>query len=160
MKLLQACLILVVVCIVGACVRDENSPVRGQSDTVCDQGCAVTFSELVPKREQYDGKEIVVSGFLALSNGMLALQPSEQAYLSAVGDMEAITFNIPATAQEKIIRDHLNRYVSVRGIFNVGSENRAVGMGHFSRVLAVNPKIVRVKPEGVDEWKVRLEDFD
>ncbi|MCD9008263.1 hypothetical protein LDO31_18925 [Luteimonas sp. XNQY3] len=160
MRFIFTCLLICFAPIAPGCAAEDSSSVRDYSGFSCIEGCGVTFSEIVSNRSRYDKNKIYISGFIAISNGFLSLQPSEQAYMSSVGDLESIIFNIPESAQKEIIDSHLNSYVSVRGVFNVGSGNELVGIGYFSDNVNVYRKIVREKPEGVEEWKVRLEDLD
>lgn len=151
--------ILLMISTLGCATKDSSSEllVAGVS---CVAGCGVTFSEIVPKRGHYDGKEIYISGFVAIANGRLSLQPSEEAYMSSVGDLEAIFFNVPQSVQKEIINAHLNSYVSVRGVFNVGSRDGVAGVGYFSGDVDVYKKIIRERAESVEDWGVRLEDLD
>jgi hypothetical protein len=154
MRLVALCLFLLVS---PWCAATETLDPR-KAAISCVDGCQVTFMELVPNRAAYDGEEIYIIGFLAITNGWLSLQPSEQAYMAGTGDPDSIIIKLPASFQRRIIDDHLNSYVSVRGVFNVGPVDRLVGLGYFTGPLKVNKGFVRKVPES--DWKVPLEDLD
>lgn len=146
-------------CMLCGCQRMENDIPKEEITSDCVAGCGVTFYELVPKKDTYSGRVIYISGFIALTNGILSLQPSEDAYKSSVGDADSVIFMLSEMDQKRIIDSHLNTYVSVRGKFTSGSENPLVGIGYFSGNVDVYRKIVRDEFEGVDQWKVRAQDL-
>lgn len=67
---------------------------------------------------------------------------------------------MPASVQKQLIDTHLNSYVAVRGIFRVGSGHKLVGIGHFEEDARIYRSIVREEPEGLDQWRVPLEELD
>lgn len=153
-------LLAIITALSPACSVERDSAQNRVDDPICISPCHISFSELIPNKAKYHGSRIYISGFLALSDGSLTLQPSEQAYLSSVGDVDAIVFHVPSSVQKKIIDSYLNRYVSVRGVFKSESDKRLVVMGNFSGNLDVYEAIVREVPESVETWKVRVEDLE
>lgn len=145
------------VMIVGCSTADGS---QSKAEHKCLAGCDVTFYEIVPKRDTYSGKTIYISGYLALTNGYLALQPSKDMYLSSMGDASSILFRLPEGVQKNIIDSHLNSYVSVRGLFFAESGDRLIGIGYFSGPVDVYVKAVGDRPEEASEWKVRLEEME
>lgn len=157
MKVLSSIIIVFSSLLAAGCAKGEVS--QGGNVHLCLDGCGVTFYELVPNKEKYKNITINISGFLALTNGILTLQPSREEYLSSVGDGSAISFRVSSADQERIIDSYLYSYVSVRGGFDYGSCESLVGFGCFLGDVSVVPVPGRGEYEDVDDWKTHIDDI-
>jgi hypothetical protein len=93
-----------------------DKPVRVASDVAVN----VSLIQLIAAPEKFDGRRVMVSGFLVNEAGDRALYLSANDALNGLDNKIAVTFQnskVPMDVQERMNRE----YVALRGIFTGGA---------------------------------------
>jgi hypothetical protein len=97
--------------------------------------CEISFYKLLATPEKYDKKYIAVTGYVAISNGRLAVYPTEMSYKLSI---EQDSFSIKTPMKERqSLADDLNRhYVRIVGLFNYQIiDDFRPGIGYISKLV-------------------------
>lgn len=97
--------------------------------------CEISFYKLLATPEKYDNKYIAVIGYMAISNGRLAVYPTEMSYKLSI---EQDSFSIKTPMKERqSLADNLNRhYVRIVGLFHYQIiDDWRSGIGYISKLV-------------------------
>lgn len=78
--------------------------------------CAVDFFALRSWRDHFAGKEIAIVGYLAISDGLLTLYPSEHDYLIN-NNFSSLQLRFDADDQEKLFSVFGYNYIKITALF-------------------------------------------
>lgn len=101
--------------------------------------CEISFYKLLATPKKYDKKYIAVIGYMAISNGRLAVYPTETSYRLSV-EQDSFSIRTPMKKRQKLA-DHLNRrYVRIVGLFNYQIiDDWHPGIGYISELVDAHP---------------------
>lgn len=112
-----------------------------RTDERCDgdSRCGVSFFQVLGNPGIYDGKRILIGGYLAIYNNVLSLYPTEESYV-CIDPYSSIGFRLPASKQKEIISSGLYRYVRVDGVVDMKSHGfDGDRLGDFIEINFVEP---------------------
>ncbi|WP_152182564.1 hypothetical protein [Xanthomonas sp. LMG 12459] len=107
--------------ILAAC---QNSEVEKALPSRCskkDNGhiiCVPTIRDLAMSPNEYDEKEIIVSGFLVIDRGQLSLYSSDLDYKHSLSQDNVIILRGSEARQEKAFDDFAYKYIRISGTFH------------------------------------------
>ncbi|MBB5676594.1 hypothetical protein ABQ039_019225 [Xanthomonas sp. WHRI 6108] len=86
-------------------------------NAVGEEKCFTTFDRLSEKPGDYDGKVILISGYLVVDRGALSIYSNELDYAHMIFQGNVIIISGPESTQEKVFRNFGYRYVRIQGRF-------------------------------------------
>lgn len=106
--------------------------------------CTISFYKLLATPKQYDKKYISVTGYVAISNGRLAVYPARLSYRLSI---QQDSFSLRLSGYEmKKLADNLNRhYATIVGVFNYEIIGDGPGIGYISKL--VDAHLVGPRPD-------------
>jgi hypothetical protein len=103
-----------------------DKPVRVASDVAVN----VSLIQLIAAPEKFDGRRVMVSGFLVNEAGDCALYLSANDALNGLDNKIAVTFQnsmVPADVQDQMNRE----YIALRGLFKGGATPEIGDVDHI-----------------------------
>lgn len=107
--------------------------------------CEISFYKLLATPEKYDKQYIAVTGYVAISNGRLAVYPTEMSYSLSI---EQDSFSIKTPMKEReVLANSLNRhYARIVGLFHYQIiDDYRPGIGYISKI--VDAHLVGPRPD-------------
>lgn len=98
--------------------------------------CEISFYKLLVAPKKYDGKYIAVTGYMAISDGRLAVYPTEMSYKLSI-EQDSFSIRTPMKERESLAGSLNRHYVRIVGLFNfeiMGDNNP--GIGYISKLIA------------------------
>lgn len=106
--------------------------------------CQISFYKLLATPEKYEKKYIAVVGYVAISNGRLAVYPTELSYKLSI-EQDSFSIMTPMKEREKLASNLNRHYVRVVGLFNYQIIGDRPGIGFISRI--VDAHLVGPRPD-------------
>ena len=100
--------------------------------------CEISFYKLLATPERYSNKYIAVTGFVAISNGRLAIYPTERSYKLSI-EQDSFSIEIPMKERVALAHDLGNHYARVVGLFHYRIiDDYRPGIGYISKLVDAN----------------------
>lgn len=128
---------LIVLCIVGVLF----SPIAYAHNRECSftvkpvAVCEISFYKLLATPKKYDKRYVSVVGYVAISNGRLAVYPTKLSYELSI-EQDSFSIEIPMKEREKLASSLNGHYARIVGLFNyqiIGDFNP--GIGYISKLI-------------------------
>jgi hypothetical protein len=114
--------------------------------------CEISFYKLLATPKKYDKKYIAVTGYVAISNGRLAVYPTELSYRLSI-EQDSFSIKISMKKREALAKDFNRHYVRIVGLFNyeiVGDYKP--GIGFISKL--VDAHLVGLRPDVPEDHRL------
>jgi len=100
--------------------------------------CEISFYKLLATPEKYDKKYIAVIGYMAISNGRLAVYPTEMSYKLSI-EQDSFSIKTPMKERQSLAGDLNRHYVRIVGLFNYQVvDDFRPGIGYISKLVGAH----------------------
>lgn len=107
--------------------------------------CEISFYKLLATPEKYSGKYIAVIGYMAISNGRLAVYPNENSYKLAI-EQDSFSIKIPMRERQVLANKFSRHYVRIVGLFYYQIiDDFHPGIGYISKLIGAH--LVTARPD-------------
>lgn len=143
------CACIFVLCVVGAFfstiayARDQECSFAVKPVSVCE----ISFYRLLAAPKKYDRKYISVVGYVAISNGRLAVYPTELSYKLSI-EQDSFSIRIPMKKRKELADNMSRHYARIVGLFNYQIDKIPdfnPGIGYISKI--VDAHLVDSRPD-------------
>jgi len=104
--------------------------------------CEISFYKLLATPKKYNNKYIAVTGYVAISDGRLAVYPTEMSYKFSI-EQDSFSIQIPMKERESLAKNVNRHYVRIVGLFHYQIVGDRPGIGYISKLvdaLLVGPR--------------------
>lgn len=111
--------------------------------------CEISFYKLLATPKKYNDKYIAVVGYVAISDGRLAVYPTEMSYKLSI-EQDSFSIQIPMKEREVLAKNINRRYARIVGLFHyqIAGDYRP-GIGYISKL--VDAHLVGPRPDVPDD---------
>lgn len=97
--------------------------------------CEISFYKLLATPRKYDKKYIAVTGYVAISNGRLAVYSTELSYKLSI-EQDSFSIAVPMKEREVLAKDLNRHYARIVGLFNYEIvDDYKPGIGYISKLI-------------------------
>lgn len=121
----------------------------------------VDASEMRVHRDLFDGKQVLLTGFLAIDDGLFSIYPSEMSYENNI-NVNSFQIRAPQSQQKELFELHGYSYVRLIGTYVAHDENayRSGRGGVIEAPIRVLNNSSRQKREQWNDVRIDVEDIN
>lgn len=131
------------ICSMTSYARDRECSFTVKPVAVCE----ISFYKLLATPKKYDRKYISIVGYVAISNGRLAVYPTRLSYELSI-EQDSFSIRTPAEEREDLAKNLNRHYARIAGLFHYQIEEIPdfnPGIGYISKI--VDAHLVGPRPD-------------